>query len=288
MLRSHAVALTASVGRHGVNRPHDARALQALINEHLPSEIDRLAVDGVAGPLTIAAIEACERQFAKMQHADGRVDSHGRTLRLLNSIEAASHPHAPIRSPHPVAGNHHPAAAATPAHPAAASHPPLPAAPPRSAGNGAKAPATATHGYPAEVIAAAQSAQTKTRVPAAITLAQWALESGHGKHMPAGSNNPFGIKAAAGQPYVEARTREVVHGRSIYITARFRKFDSLADAFVKHGELLANGRLYAHARTLLPDDDRFADALTGVYATDPNYGTMLKSIMKSGDLYKYD
>lgn len=55
--------------------------------------------------------------------------------------------------------------------------------------------------------------------------------------MPTGSNNPFGIKAAGTQPYVEARTREVIHG---------------------------------------------------VYATDPNYGTMLKKVMKSANLYQYD
>ena len=39
--------------------------------------------------------------------------------------------------------------------------------------------------------------------------AQWAVESAWGASMPPGSNNPFGIKAAGGQPAVESLTREV-------------------------------------------------------------------------------
>lgn len=286
MIRSDPVSITASVGRNGINRRHDVLAVQALINEHLPAGTSRLAVDGIAGPLTIAAIEHCQQQLVSMQHPDGRADPHGRTLHILNTIEASRHPMAPVRPHH-----HH----TVPAHPATAGSSPTastpsPAAVPASAQSNSspRAPATAAHGFPAEVITAAQTAQAKTRIPAAITLAQWAIESGYGKHMPTGSNNPFGIKAAAGQPYVEARTREVVAGRTIYIDARFRKFASLGDAFEKHGELLATGRPYAHARTLINDPDKFADALTGVYATDPNYGTLLKSVMKSANLYQYD
>jgi flagellum-specific peptidoglycan hydrolase FlgJ len=142
--------------------------------------------------------------------------------------------------------------------------------------------------FPADVIAAAQAAHEKWNIPASITLAQWALESGYGRSMPAGSNNPFGIKAAAGQPFVEASTREVIDGQSVTIVAKFRKFNSMSDAFDQHGQLLATGRPYAAARTHLDDPDAFADALTGVYATDPNYGTALKRLMKSNDLYQYD
>jgi hypothetical protein len=152
--------------------------------------------------------------------------------------------------------------------------------PPKHAGVGAT--------FPADVIAAAKASQKTWKIPAAITLAQWALESNWGKAMPAGSNNPFGIKAAAGEPYVEAHTREVIHGKSIRIVAKFRKFASLNDAFDQHGRLLATGAPYAHARTLVGDPDAFADALTGVYATDPNYGAALKKIMKAHNLYQYD
>jgi hypothetical protein len=149
-------------------------------------------------------------------------------------------------------------------------------------------PAAGSGAFPADVIAAAQASQTTWKIPAAITLAQWALESNWGKSMPIGSNNPFGIKAAPSQPYVEAGTREVIKHKSVRVLAKFRKFASLNEAFDQHGRLLATGLPYAHARTLVSNPDAFADALTGVYATDPNYGTLLKKIMKAHNLYKYD
>ncbi len=149
-------------------------------------------------------------------------------------------------------------------------------------------PAAGSGTFPANVIAASQASQRTWKIPAAVTLAQWALESNWGKAMPSGSNNPFGIKATAGEPYVEAHTREVIDGKDVTIVAKFRKFASIDDAFDQHGRLLATASPYAHARTLTGNPDAFADALTGVYATDPNYGTALKRIMKTYNLYQYD
>lgn len=139
-----------------------------------------------------------------------------------------------------------------------------------------------------EIIIAAQNSHKNRRVPASVTLAQWALESGWGRHVPPGSFNPFGMKAAAGQPFVTASTHEVINGRQITINANFRKFGSFDEAFDQHAHLLATAKVYAHAMTLVSNPNAFADALTGVYATDPNYGTLLKGLMASHDLYQYD
>jgi hypothetical protein len=141
---------------------------------------------------------------------------------------------------------------------------------------------------PAGVISAAQAAEKAWNIPAAVTIAQWALESNWGRSMPAGSNNPFGIKAAGNQPYVEAATKEFEGGKWITIQAKFRKFDTLDDAFDQHGQLLATAKPYANARKHQDDPDAFADALTGVYATDPDYGGKLKRTMKAHNLYQYD
>jgi flagellum-specific peptidoglycan hydrolase FlgJ len=141
--------------------------------------------------------------------------------------------------------------------------------------------------FPADVIAAALASQNTWRIPAAVTLAQWALESNWGRAMPEGSNNPFGIKATGAEQYVEAQTREVINGRDITILAKFRQFASLSDAFDQHGRLLATAGPYAYARTQIGNPDGFADALTGVYATDPNYGAALKAMMKTYDLYQF-
>jgi flagellum-specific peptidoglycan hydrolase FlgJ len=141
---------------------------------------------------------------------------------------------------------------------------------------------------PRDVIAAAQAAQRKWSVPASVTIAQWAIESGYGAHMPAGSNNPFGIKARANQPSVSAMTVEVIGGRTIHLPQPFRKFASLAEAFDLHGQLLHDGRPYRHAMTLAGNPDAFANALSGIYATDPHYGRSLTALMKALDLYQYD
>ena len=139
-----------------------------------------------------------------------------------------------------------------------------------------------------QVVAGAQAAQAKWGIPASVTIAQYGLESGWGAHMPPGSNNPFGIKAVAGQPSVAVPTREFIAGRYVTIKAAFRVFASLADAFDAHAELLAQSPHYAHARSLLPDVFAFVNALTGVYATDPNYGAELTAIIRGDNLVQYD
>ena len=141
---------------------------------------------------------------------------------------------------------------------------------------------------PPEIVSAAAASQLKWKVPASITLAQWAVESAWGASMPPDSNNPFGIKAAPGQAGVDAGTREVIDGQDIRIVAKFRRFETIAEAFDLHGKLLATNRVYAPAMALAADPDAFADALTGVYATDPKYGFTLKWVMRSYGFQQYN
>jgi flagellum-specific peptidoglycan hydrolase FlgJ len=87
---------------------------------------------------------------------------------------------------------------------------------------------------------------------------------------------------------VESEIREVVDGKVVTITARFRRFANLAEAFEVHGKLLATATPYQTARTFIQDPDRFADALTGVYATDPQYGETLKWVMENYELKTHE
>ncbi len=141
---------------------------------------------------------------------------------------------------------------------------------------------------PPEVVDAAVASKVKWSVPASITIAQWAVESAWGAAMPPGSNNPFGIKATGDDPAVEADTREVMAGQSIMISAKFRKFMSLTEAFDLHGKLLATAPVYAPAMQKKDDPEAFADALTGVYATDPLYGSTLKYVIKTYNFTMHD
>jgi hypothetical protein len=141
---------------------------------------------------------------------------------------------------------------------------------------------------PPEVIEAAIASKQKWNVPASVTIAQWAVESAWGASMPPDSNNPFGIKAVPPQPAVDSMTREVEGGVSVYKPQPFRKFDSITEAFDQHGRLLASNPVYKPAMEQRANPEAFADALTGVYATDPNYGTMLKFVIRNYGFIQFD
>ena len=83
--------LQRSVGNKAVNRQHDVRTVQVLLNKN-NSKIPPLALlveDGDIGPKTIEAITDFQSRVAGMIHPDGRVDPGGGTLRALNQAPAA-------------------------------------------------------------------------------------------------------------------------------------------------------------------------------------------------------
>lgn len=142
-------------------------------------------------------------------------------------------------------------------------------------------------------IDAAQASQKAYGVPASVSLAQFALESGYGKH-DLGVNNVFGIKYGKNvkcDGFVEKKTKEFVNGKYIIITARFAKFDSVEGAFLEHARFLAEHPQLKRAMQFKDNPDKFVAALQEgktKYATDPRYVEKLISIMKSQKLYQYD
>jgi peptidoglycan hydrolase-like protein with peptidoglycan-binding domain len=83
--------IVATVGRGGVNRTEDVRAIQELLNK-VPEDAGglrvKLIVDGICGSATRDAIHRFQvRQFGATG-ADGRVDPGGRTLRKLNDYDS--------------------------------------------------------------------------------------------------------------------------------------------------------------------------------------------------------
>lgn len=138
-------------------------------------------------------------------------------------------------------------------------------------------------------IEAAQDTQRKYFVPASVTLAQFAIESGYGAHEPAGSNNPFGIKATGREPYVVATTREVISGKSLLEPQNFEKFASEAEAFLAHG-LIFTHALYAPAvqAWLAGDLAGGVKLMAAHYATDPNYASTIMSEITTNGLALFD
>ena len=124
--------------------------------------------------------------------------------------------------------------------------------------------------------------EASSKVPAALTLAQWALESEWGAKMPPGSNNPFGIKALPGQPAVQAETTEVIGGTPEQEQQPFRQFSSLAEAFEDHAVLLSTGKPYRAAfnRYLVDGDAQtYLRVMCAYYSTSPSYYVTLTQMI---------
>ena len=139
-----------------------------------------------------------------------------------------------------------------------------------------------------EVAAGAIAAQHRYGVPAAVTIAQAIDESGWGQsQLAAQDHNLFGIKGTGPAGSVPMPTQEYVNGQPVSTSASFRVYHNAAESIDDHGRLLAGSGYYKHAMADRQHPDRFAAALTGVYATDPNYGANLISLMRRYDLYRY-
>ena len=134
----------------------------------------------------------------------------------------------------------------------------------------------------------AVEAQHRFGVPAAVTIAQAIDESGWGQsELAARDHNLFGIKGSGPAGSVPLPTQEYVNGQPVSTSASFRVYHNVAESIDDHGRLLARSGYYQQAMSDRTDPDKFAAALTGVYATDPNYGANLISLMRRYGLYRY-
>ena len=139
-----------------------------------------------------------------------------------------------------------------------------------------------------EVAPGAIAAQHRYGVPAAVTIAQAIDESGWGQsQLAAQDHNLFGIKGTGPAGSVPLPTQEYVNGQPVSTSASFRVYHDLAESIDDHGRLLAESGYYQQAMAHRQNPNEFAKALTGVYATDPNYGSNLITLMLRYDLYHY-
>ncbi|URX60938.1 flagellar assembly peptidoglycan hydrolase FlgJ [Luteibacter anthropi] len=128
-------------------------------------------------------------------------------------------------------------------------------------------------------------AARKLGVSVRALLAQAALETGWGKHMPVqgatASNNMFGIKAGSSWDgrRVNVPTLEYENGMAVRKKDSFRAYDTPADSFSDYADMVSTSPRYAQAVGRGDDIAGFANALTkGGYATDPSYAQKLVDI----------
>ncbi len=120
-------------------------------------------------------------------------------------------------------------------------------------------------------------------VPAAVIVAQAALESAWGTSRLARSgHNLFGVKA--GQSWkgltLDMPTREFYAGKWVTVIAHWRKYADVGACLADHGAFLRqNPRYKLCFETTTPED--FARALQAAgYATDPRYAEKLCRIIR--------
>jgi flagellum-specific peptidoglycan hydrolase FlgJ len=140
-----------------------------------------------------------------------------------------------------------------------------------------------------EIAPGAIATQQKYGVPAAVTIAQAIDESGWGQsQLATQDNNLFGIKGAGPAGSDSKPTQEYENGQWVTINTGFRVYDNVAQSIDDHGALLATSGYYTRAMADRNNPDAFAKALTGVYATNPSYGSDLIQLMQQYRLYRYD
>jgi Mannosyl-glycoprotein endo-beta-N-acetylglucosaminidase len=140
-----------------------------------------------------------------------------------------------------------------------------------------------------EVAPGAVAVQRRYGVPASVTIAQAIDESGWGRSsLATEDHNLFGIKGTGPAGSDAQPTHEFENGQSVMRTASFRVYHNAAESIDDHGKLLATSEYYRQPMAYRHDPNALAAALTGVYATDPDYGAKLIVLMRRYDLYHYD
>jgi flagellar protein FlgJ len=135
----------------------------------------------------------------------------------------------------------------------------------------------------------AEHAASQLGVSSDTLIAQAALETGWGQHVPASSNgsssfNLFGIKAGGGWngDAVSAQTSEYSLGSSSSISQPFRAYSSVQQGVNDYVTLLQRSSHYQRALGTGDDVSAFGSALArGGYATDPVYVQKLQATAAS-------
>ena len=140
-----------------------------------------------------------------------------------------------------------------------------------------------------QVAPGAIATQQKYGVPASVTIAQAIDESAWGQSILAThDHNLFGIKGTGPAGSDLLPTQEFAGGQLVDTTAPFRIYHNMGQSIEAHGKLLARSDYFTNAMANRHQPNAFAAALTGVYATDPGYGTKLIQLMQQYNLYRFD
>ncbi|MBO0461690.1 MULTISPECIES: glucosaminidase domain-containing protein [unclassified Enterococcus] len=133
-----------------------------------------------------------------------------------------------------------------------------------------------------------------------VMLAQAILETGYGTSFLArNANNFFGMKFKDGEDegkynFIWHVSNEVINGATVPVNSKFRVYQSTDESFKDNAVKLKYGVPWDPVRyrgTWKVNTRSYRDAtraLTGTYATDPDYGTKLNNIIERWRLDQFD
>ena len=122
-----------------------------------------------------------------------------------------------------------------------------------------------------QILPGARETAAKLNVPVEAVIGQAGLESGWGKKT-SGAFNYFGMKAGKGYtgPTADIATHEVIGGKRVAMTDKFRAYASAEEGMAGHREFISRER-YKGVRGAETPEQYFAGLKSGGYATDPEY-----------------
>ncbi|QUL57696.1 glucosaminidase domain-containing protein [Paenibacillus tritici] len=144
-----------------------------------------------------------------------------------------------------------------------------------------------------KMVTFAVSDMQRSRIPASLTIAQAAQESGWGTSgLTVKANNLFGIKGSGPAGSLPFRTTEYRNGQAVQVSALFRAYNNWGESVADHSALITEGvswnrKLYSKAIGVDGHTAAREMAAAG-YATDPDYAAKLIQIMNSYNLTQYD
>lgn len=140
-----------------------------------------------------------------------------------------------------------------------------------------------------EIVNAAVPVANQYGLYPSVMIAQGILESNGGQSALASNyNNIFGVKYTTGTP-VYLPTQEFLDGQMVNTIQPFQAYGSIYEACVAQAELLRSSSYYSGVWR--ENTSSYLDAtawLQGRYATDPNYGAKLNSLISELGLSAYD
>lgn len=128
----------------------------------------------------------------------------------------------------------------------------------------------------------------KTGILPSLTASQMMIESGWLRSgLTVKANNAFGIKGSYNGQYYACKTQEWENGKYITITAKFKKYPSLAESVADHSALLCKPR-YAAVKAAKDYKAACKAVKACGYATAPKYAESLIAFVEKYKLYEWD